>query len=279
MGLRGERRAENDVVLEFDDGAWCRDARGEVALPAFGVLLDTGLGAVTRLHAGDKRQHATVHLYAQFTGAPSRGHLEVHSHFEGFSLVSALRHGTSRASVICGKTVLAHAAGAFVILELPQGAPEAPPSWTRGAGPAAHPVDPATLEEHERAVLEACERAEAAVTADHSFVESFWGGIPAVGEGKAQLAVPVAPHLGNRVGNVHGGILFGIAARVANAAAPAAMRLSNISAWFVSPGRGPALDVRASVVRAGRNLAVVRTQIVGASGERVLEVTSQHVAM
>jgi acyl-coenzyme A thioesterase PaaI-like protein len=56
------------------------------------------------------------------------------------------------------------------------------------------------------------------------------------------------------------------------------MRLSNISAWFVSPGLGPQLKVRSNVVQQGRNLAVVRTQILGASGKLVLEATSQHAA-
>jgi uncharacterized protein (TIGR00369 family) len=278
MGLKGEREGPNDVVLEFDDGAWCRDARGEVALPALGVLLDTALGAVTRLHAGDKRQHATVQIAAHFTGAPAKAHLRARTHFMGFSSCTALPHGMSRATLTAGRTPVVHASGAFVILDLPEGAPQRPPSWMRGAGPVPGVLDLDTLEDHEREVLEACERAEAASTPEHAFVENFWGGVPRAGEHQAHLTMAVSPHLGNRVGNVHGGILFGVAARVANAALPSTMRLSNISACFVSPGRGAALDVHATVVHAGRNLAVVHTEILGAGGKRVLEVTSQHVA-
>ena len=65
--------------------------------------------------------------------------------------------------------------------------------------------------------------------------------------------------------------------KVANAAAPEDMRLSNISAYFVSPGIGPVLDVHSNVTQQGRSLAIVRTQIIGASGKLVLETTSQHV--
>src|SRR5687768_12331850 len=225
MGLEGERAGPNDVVLEFDDGAWCRDAQGEVALPALGVLLDTALGALTRLHAGDKRQHATVHIEAHFMGAPAKGHLKAHTHFMGFSRRTALPQGLARATVMAGRTAIVHASGAFVILDLPEGAPQRPPSWLRGAGPAPGALDLDTLEDHEREVLEACERAEAASTPEHAFVENFWGGIPRAGEREAHLTMAVSPHLGNRIGNVHGGILFGVAARVASAAVPATMRL------------------------------------------------------
>lgn len=149
----------------------------------------------------------------------------------------------------------------------------------RGAGPEPEALDLEALEDHERAVLDAYQRADVASTAGHAFIENFWGGVPVAGERGAQLTMAVSPHLGNRVGNVHGGILFGVAARVASAAVPASLRLSNISAWFVSPGQGAALDVRATLVHSGRNLAVVRTEILGPTGKRVLEVTSQHVAL
>ena len=60
-------------------------------------------------------------------------------------------------------------------------------------------------------------------------------------------------------------------------ALPAEARLSNISAYFISPGLGPALDVESTVIQQGRSLAVVRTSIRAASGKLVLEASSQHV--
>src|SRR5688572_16091572 len=114
MGLKGEREGRNEATLEFDDGAWCRDANGEVALPALGVLLDSALGSLTRLHAGNKRQHATVHIEAHFTGAPAKAHLKAHTHFMGFSRRTALPQGLSRATVMAGRTAIVHASGAFV---------------------------------------------------------------------------------------------------------------------------------------------------------------------
>jgi len=55
------------------------------------------------------------------------------------------------------------------------------------------------------------------------------------------------------------------------------MMLSNASAWYISPGCGASLVVRSHVMHTGRTIAVVRTEIKAAGGERVLEAVTQHV--
>ena len=111
-----------------------------------------------------------------------------------------------------------------------------------------------------------------------AFIEHFWGGIPVRSAGGARTRFAIGPHLTNRVGHVQGGISVGIAARCACAAAPESMMLSNISAWYISPGRGKALVVRSRVVHGGKTIAVVRTEVKTDSGARVLEVVTHHVA-
>ncbi len=88
----------------------------------------------------------------------------------------------------------------------------------------------------------------------------------------------MGPHLANRVGHVQGGILTGMAAETGRCAVPNHPVLSNLSAWFTGPGAGGVLLARSTVVHAGRSLAVVRTEITGAGGARVLEATSAHSA-
>ena len=56
------------------------------------------------------------------------------------------------------------------------------------------------------------------------------------------------------------------------------MMLSNVSAWYISPGHGKSLRVRSTVMHAGRTIAVVRTEIKTAAGQRVLETVTHHVA-
>ena len=56
------------------------------------------------------------------------------------------------------------------------------------------------------------------------------------------------------------------------------MMLDHLSAFFITPGRGAALTIRSHLLHAGRTLAVVRTEIRNAGGERVLEAISNHAA-
>jgi hypothetical protein len=81
MGLKGRHVGEAGIALEFDDGEWSRDARGELNWPALGVLLDIGLGAVTRIKSPQTQRPATVQLQVQMTGAPMTGHAVCHSRF------------------------------------------------------------------------------------------------------------------------------------------------------------------------------------------------------
>jgi len=106
----------------------------------------------------------------------------------------------------------------------------------------------------------------------------FWGFLPESAPGGATCVMPNGPHVGNRVGYVQGGILFGLAAATATAALPETWRLSLAAAAFISPGDGPALRAQASVVHQGQRSAVIRTEVLRSDGRRVLEVMSTHVA-
>ena len=276
MGLSGRQLDGETMELEFDDGDWARDGAGEINWPTLGVVIDIALGSVTRLKAGPTMRPATVQLQVQMTGASTRGHLVTRAKFLEQSDRTAVKHTLANGTVTCGDRIVAYASGAFVMLDLPPGTTQTPMPWLPDAL-AADPDD-VELDDNEREAVRRCRRAERAASDAHPFIEHFWCGVPLRGEGKARLNVKVAPHLGNRVGQVHGGVLLGTAARVASAAVPDTMMLSNISAWYIKPGEAPALRVRSAVVQQGRNLAVVRTQIVNAEGKLVLEATSQHVS-
>jgi uncharacterized protein (TIGR00369 family) len=105
----------------------------------------------------------------------------------------------------------------------------------------------------------------------------FWGFLPQAAPGGASCVMPNGPHVGNRVGFVQGGILFGLAAATATAALPDSWMLSAVAAAFISPGQGAALRAQASIVHQGQRSAVIRTEVTRADGRRVLEVMSTHV--
>jgi acyl-coenzyme A thioesterase PaaI-like protein len=277
MGVRGRKEGRSGLRLEFEDGPLFRDSAGEVSMAAFGVLIDTACGAVTRTHVPPTMRPATVHLKAQFTGAPAIGHIVSHTRFQGHSDRAAVTEAVSVGRVMSGTTLLAHVSGTFLMLNLPEGRMHHTNPWLPARHRLAPELDESDLQPHEAAVIDSFDESTRKANTKHPFIEYFWGGEPKIGDGKAKLRIAVAPHLGNRVGDVHGGILFGLAAQVAASVVPDTMRLSNICAWFTSPGKGPHLDIISTVVQQGRTLAVVRTQILNSTGVPVLEVTSQHL--
>jgi acyl-coenzyme A thioesterase PaaI-like protein len=94
----------------------------------------------------------------------------------------------------------------------------------------------------------------------------------------SRCTVRIGPQHGNRVGHVQGGLLLGLAAITARAAAPQHPQLSAIAAWYISPGQGGALKITSRRFHEGRSFAAVRTEIRNADGSRVLEVVSHHAS-
>jgi acyl-coenzyme A thioesterase PaaI-like protein len=277
MEVTGRELRHDDLRLEFYDDPLFHDGRGELSWVALGVLADLVLGGVARRQGGPTRRPATVHIALQMSGAPVIGDLVAEARFAGYTARTRATQALSIGTIRTGQTLIAHGSGAFVLLDLAPGAEQVTRPWVPDAL-AREPLEPVAFDDNEAEALAACRRAEAAATRRHPFIEHFWCGIPNAREGAADLDVEVTAHLGNRVRHAHGGVLLGTAAYVAAAATHSTARLSNISAYLVSPGLPPRLKVRARVVQQGRNLAVVRTQIVRADGKLVLEATSQHAA-
>jgi acyl-coenzyme A thioesterase PaaI-like protein len=67
-----------------------------------------------------------------------------------------------------------------------------------------------------------------------------------------------------------------IALATAVAAVPQHPLLTGASAWYISPGQGKALTARSILLQSGRNVAVVRTEVLASGRKLVLEVISNH---
>lgn len=260
------------------DGPHCRDANGTVNIGALGILADNVLAAPTRRGESPGARLGTVHLHLQFTGAPVTGDLSAEARMLGRSEGATMQRSLSSAAFYADGKPIGHGSGEFVVLEAPPGVTLAPRPWERGRMEPSQtvPVDIGTLAPHELAILKSCDAALAKASRETAFIQHFWGGVPRRTAQGATNRMEIGPHVGNRIGHVQGGILFGLAATNACAAAPPAMMLSNISAWYIGPGQGAALVLRSRVVHAGRSSAVVRTEIRAAGGERVLEAVTQH---
>ncbi|HXF66094.1 MAG TPA: acyl-CoA thioesterase domain-containing protein [Burkholderiales bacterium] len=267
---------ELDQVLP--DGPHARNVDGTVHLAALCVLLDTALATASRLKIERGARQATVHLHAQFTGEPPRGELLARARMHGYTCGAAARQSLTSATVYAGNAAVCRASGTFVVLPPPPGVNLAPLPWQRQGATPAPPLDPEDLEPDERSIMKACESALKRADRERAFIEHFWGILPVADGRGARCTVRIGPQHANRVGHVQGGLLLGIAAQTARAAAPRHPQLSAVAAWYIAPGEGRALAVSARRFHEGRSFAAVRTEIRNAGGSRVLVAVSHHAA-
>jgi acyl-coenzyme A thioesterase PaaI-like protein len=266
------------VEQAMDTGPHCVDREGVVIPAALAVVVDGALATAPRLVIEPGARLATVHLDMQYTGHEPRGALNMQAALEGFITGDAVRQSISRGVLTSDGQPVCYATGTFVLLPPPAGVKLGPLPWQRqGVAPPA-PLEERALEVGERSVLRTAQAALAATDEEHAFIERFWGIQPKPAAAGATCHVKIGPQIGNRVGHVQGGILLGIAQATASAAVPRHPAISNVSAWYISPGHGKSLSVRSRVLHAGRSFAVVRTEIKNSDGTRVLEAVSNHAA-
>lgn len=269
----------HEVVQAMKAGPHCCDARGNLHPAALGVMVDGALSMAPRLVIEPGARQATVHLNMQFTGHAPRSEMTMEARLEGFTAGASVRQALVRGVLTSEGETVCYATGTFVVLPPPPGAKLAPLPWQSKGEPAPGAPEPGELDANERAVLRAAEAALARDDSEHAFIEHFWGILPKQTAQGATCRVRIGPQIGNRVGHVQGGVLFGIAQATASAAVPRHPAVSTISAWYISPGHGKALSVRSKVIHAGRSFAVVRTEIKNADGTLVLEAVSSHAAL
>ncbi len=277
LDIRWHELGNEAARVSVANGPHCRDANGEMDVAAIAILADTALATATRLLITPGARLATIHMQIQFTGEPATGEVSAEAKMLGFGAGAALNQSLTNATLFAGGKPICYASGEFVTLNPPPGVSLSALPWQKEMAPVdaleLHDLDP-----RERSILKACESALTKSSAQASFIQHFWGAIPRHSANGTTMRVALGPHLGNRVGHVQGGLSFGMAAACACAALPATMMLSNVSAWYISPGHGKALTVKSRVVHAGRSIAVVRTEIKTDTGERVLETVTHHVA-
>jgi acyl-coenzyme A thioesterase PaaI-like protein len=278
LDLAWPRIGESDLDEVLPDTPQARGADGSIHPAAICVHLDTALATAARLKIERGARQATVNLHAQFTGVAPRGSLRAHARMLGYTTGSTARESLTAATVYAGDAPLCHAGATFVVLPPPPGVTLAPLPWQRDEEAAPAALRPADLDPEEKAVWNACNAALRRADPQRAFIERFWNIAPAPTADGARCTVRLGPQHANRVRHVQGGLLLGFAATAAQAAAPGHPRLSAISAWYISPGQGKALRIRARRFHEGRSFAAVRTEIRNADGSRALEVVSHHAA-
>lgn len=256
----------------------CTDRNGHLELTALLMTLDAALATPTRMFIQPGERIATTHLHAQFTGATLRGDLQIDAMFEGATQGDAAGQLLSRGSAQVAGVPVCHGSASFVRLPPPPGGRVlAPLPWQDPNRVPPVALTEADLDARERAILAACDAALAdQAHTEASFLRRFWGLLPQVDGDGTLCRVATGAHMANRVGHVQGGILLGLAAHTAMAAVPQHTILANLSAWFLSPGKGATLECRSTPIHSGRSFAVVKSEIIGPDGVRVMEAVTGH---
>lgn len=279
IDLSFDHVASGDTRVSYETGAHCADTHGASDIGSLAVAADFALGTAVRADLDPATRLATVSMTLELAAAPRAGIVSAASRCHGFVGEGYGGIGRSRVSIEDGGGEIGYGSGAFMVLQPP---PEVTlhPVPLRKRGDAEPPVlaerDLAPDELH--ILRRADEAFERAAKTGQPFIRHFWGFLPDAAHGGASCVMPNGPHVGNRVGYVQGGILLGLAAATATAALPETWMLSAVAAAFISPGDGPALQAKASVVHQGQRSSVIRTEVTRGDGRRVLELMSTHVA-
>ena len=274
LGVQYHDVTPQHVAVSLDHGAHCEDVEGRTNLSVVALLADVAAASVVRANLTPAQRLATVSLHLQFTGAPLTGPLIARSEFDSFLDGARGRQGLSRVSLDAGGRRALFGSGAFMVLNPPPGVTMHP--ITSAVHEGALPLAEDELDAAERALLLRTERALTRSGSARGFLRELWG-MRAQGMATgASCRVDNGPHIGNRVGHMQGGLQIGLAATTALAALPDHWVLSAISAWFISPGEGRALNATSRVVHRGGHTAVVRTVISGKGRRRVLEAVTTH---
>ena len=275
IDLSFDRVSSGDTRISYESGALGGCDIGSLALAA-----DFALGTAIRADLDRATRTATVSMSLDFGAPLPSGTVRAASRCHGYVGDGYGRIGRARVTLDGPDGEIGYGSGAFMILQPPPNVTMHPVPH-RKRGDAEPPLlTEAELAADEQAIVRHADQAlERAAKAGQSFSNHFWGYLPQRTKEGALSVMPNGPHVGNRVGNVQGGILMGLAAVTAAAALPENFMLSTLAAAFISPGEGPALEARASAVHKGQRLAVVRTEVLRSDGRRVLDVTSTHVAL
>lgn len=271
-----DRNTPEDVRMSMEAGPHIAELNGNVSYGAVAVLADIALAANVRAGHTPASRLATVQMNLQFTGAPMNRTLHAASSLQGYVGGITSCQGAGQVTVSCGGKPVCHGVGTFMVLDPPKGVALYPMAHRKDTDPAVAPLAENELTRDERKVLDIADAALAATQKGDAFIRRFWGyDTHAIANG-ASGKLKYGPHVGNRVGHLQGGVTMGLGIATAETALPASWMLSAVTAWYIRPGEGRVIKAKSKIIHHGRLTAVVRTEITGKTGKRVMEMITTH---
>jgi len=279
LAISFDEMDEHQAALSMREGPHVAAADGQIEMAALSILADLALAGAIRGALQRSTRLATVNMQLQFTGARRAGPLTARSEFHGYFRNSAAQQGITRMAMHNEQDQVCIGSAAFMVLEPPPGF-KLPPLRPYREPPPGTPL--LAAEELNQSETQILGRADAAlITAQKTgtpFLRNFWQFRTRKNRDGASASLQNGAHVGNRVGHVQGGVLFGLAEAAARAALPPHWVLSAITACYLTPGEGATLTAHAKIVHQGSRTAVVHGIITGAKRRRVLETVATYTA-
>lgn len=251
-------------------GPHCLDRDGAVHRAAITVLADVAMGGALRVRCGSTARLATVSARLNFANPRPAQQLQAIARCRMVITDAAVAMAVCSVDIHSEGERLCSGESTFVILDNRRGTASHPlprASTLRSAKPLE--LDQLTAEE--ATVLAFARRSDSTAQSAVPFLEAYWGLVPKAGEGWAECVFERGMHVCNRVGDVQGGVLLGLAAQTSAAVLSDEWRLIDASARYLAAAdTGRALHARAETVRMGRNIAFTECKVTDESGRVAL---------
>lgn len=269
LGLSYDTLSPEGAAVSMPLEARHLDNHGRPVFVALAVLSDVAAAAAIRGRVGSQTRLATVSIRLSFSGAAAAQRVHATSHYRFGTADLAMPTAVAALSICSQGALLCTGEASFAVLDNRRGVAPHPMARDRGLDTVA-PLSPEELTGVEAQVMQRAREA-LATCRDGSipFLQAFLDLKPTATGDAAECRMRSAPHTGNRVGDIQGGVLLGLAAHTSTAVTGPGWRLLDISAHYLAAGSGP-LTARAKAQRIGRNLASVSCTVIGADGRTVL---------
>lgn len=265
-----EKISAQENISWMEVGAHALSSQGRISMAALGVFADVGLSNAARATLGQQASLATISLHLSIKKLPAGGKIKAVARMA--NTIDDAEIGAVRTEVdIYSETGEQLASGSALMGMAP---------FKNALNVRALPDAPKLFADVEQcvpdcgsadyAVYQAAQKAEAQGQRK-SFLDHFWGAEQvSLHPGSAVLRFYKGEQLSNRSGNVHGGILFGLAGQAARAVAPEGWMVADSSVQYLNAASDPHFDVTAEVLRQGRNSVVVECKISSSTGRKII---------
>ncbi|WP_293189562.1 acyl-CoA thioesterase domain-containing protein [Ottowia sp.] len=269
LGLAFGRLEGHHAEVVMRAGPHCIDANGAVSLEALGVLADVAMAGAVRSQMGPTARVATVSIRLSLGILPGEGDLHAAAELKLSYPGPAMQMTAASLSVVANGKLCCTGEGTFAVLDSARNS-ASHPLPKRSTLESIDPLATADLTSEERLVFDRARYADTRSLAEHPFLERFWSAPSGQGKEWAERRVEGGMHVGNRVGDIQGGVLLGIAARTCSSALPQGWRLIDLSAQYISASPHTGVVIRAKSLRVGRSLACIECEATDDQGRTTL---------